>query len=71
MADANSLDLTTGMTLEAWVQPTALGSLWRCVILKEQPSSLIYALYAGDGTGPARDGRLHHRGHRASAARRR
>ena len=56
MADANSLDLTTGMTLEAWVQPTALGSLWRCVILKEQPSNLIYALYAGDGLGrPATD----------------
>jgi Domain of unknown function (DUF4082)/Concanavalin A-like lectin/glucanases superfamily/Fibronectin type III domain/Viral BACON domain/Bacterial Ig domain len=54
--DANSLDLTTGMTLEAWVQPTALGSLWRTVILKEQPSSLIYALYAGDGLGrPATD----------------
>ena len=56
VADANSLDLTTGMTLEAWVQPTALGSLWRCVILKEQPSNLIYALYAGDGLGrPATD----------------
>jgi hypothetical protein len=56
VADANSLDLTTGMTLEAWVQPTALGSLWRCVIMKEQPSNLIYALYAGDSTGrPAMD----------------
>jgi hypothetical protein len=56
IADANSLDLTTGMTLEAWVQPTAIGSLWRCVILKEQPGSLIYALYAGDSTGrPAMD----------------
>ena len=56
VADANSLDLTTGMTLEAWVQPTAIGALWRAVILKEQPSSLIYALYAGDGAGrPAMD----------------
>jgi hypothetical protein len=54
--DADSLDLTTGMTLEAWVQPTALGSLWRTVILKEQPGNLIYALYAGDGLGrPATD----------------
>jgi hypothetical protein len=54
--DANSLDLTTGMTLEAWVQPTALGSLWRTVMLKEQPGNLIYALYAGDGLGrPATD----------------
>ena len=31
VADANSLDLTTGMTLEAWVRPTALGNAWRTV----------------------------------------
>jgi hypothetical protein len=49
--DANTLDLTTGMTLEAWVSPVATGSLWRTVLLKEQPNSLIYALYAADGTG--------------------
>jgi len=54
--DADVLDLTTGMTLEAWVRPSALGSLWRTVILKEQPGNLIYALYAGDGLGrPAAD----------------
>jgi hypothetical protein len=54
--DANSLDLTTGMTLEAWVRPDVTGSLWRCVLLKEQASSLIYALYAADSTGkPATD----------------
>jgi hypothetical protein len=48
--DAASLDLTTGMTLEAWVYPTALGggstNGWRCVILKQQSSQLVYALYA-------------------------
>jgi hypothetical protein len=49
--DAASLDLTTGMTMEAWVHPSATGSLWRTVMLKEQPSDLIYALYAGDATG--------------------
>ena len=27
--DSNSLDLTTGMTLEAWVKPTTLGSAFR------------------------------------------
>ena len=43
--DANSLDLTTGMTLEAWVQPDTLNS-WREVILKERPGSLTYSLYA-------------------------
>jgi len=32
--DANSLDLTTGMTLEAWVHPTAGGNVWRDVIYK-------------------------------------
>jgi hypothetical protein len=54
--DANNLDLTTGMTLEAWVRPSALGSLWRTVMLKEQPGNLIYALYAGDGLArPAAD----------------
>jgi hypothetical protein len=51
--DANSLDLTTGMTLEAWVNPTAVGTAWRSVILKEQPANLIYALYAGDSKGKA------------------
>jgi hypothetical protein len=51
--DANVLDLTTGMTMEAWVRPSAIGSLWRCVMLKEQPADLIYALYAGDSRGHA------------------
>lgn len=51
VADANVLDLTTGMTMEAWVRPTAVGSLWRTVMLKEQPGNLIYALYAGNGAG--------------------
>ena len=32
--DANSLDLTTAMTLEAWVNPTATGN-WRTVLIKE------------------------------------
>ena len=43
--DANSLDLTTAMSIEAWVRPTALGS-WRTVVLKERPGDLVYALYA-------------------------
>ncbi|HEY4096235.1 MAG TPA: N,N-dimethylformamidase beta subunit family domain-containing protein, partial [Baekduia sp.] len=49
--DSASLDLTTAVTMEAWVRPTAVGSLWRTVMLKEQSGGLIYALYAGDGTG--------------------
>jgi PKD repeat protein len=49
--DANALDLTTGVTMSAWVNPVAVGSTWRTVLMKEQPGGLIYALYAGDGTG--------------------
>ena len=51
MPDANALDLTTGVTMSAWVNPTALGSIYRTVLMKEQPGGLIYTLYAGDGTG--------------------
>ena len=32
--DSASLDLSTGMTLEAWVYPTAALSGWRDVIFK-------------------------------------
>ena len=45
--DAPSLDLSTGMTLEAWVYPTALSG-WRTVVLKEVAGGLAYALYAHD-----------------------
>ena len=39
VADAADLDLTTGMTLEAWVRPSSLGS-WRTVVLKQSPAAL-------------------------------
>jgi Concanavalin A-like lectin/glucanases superfamily/Domain of unknown function (DUF6531) len=42
--DSDSLDLTDGMTLSAWVKPDATTG-WRTVLMKEQPSSLSYALY--------------------------
>ena len=45
IADAPSLDLTVGVTLEAWVKPIALTG-WRTVVLKEIPGDLSYALYA-------------------------
>jgi PKD repeat protein len=56
-----SLDLTAGMTLEAWVDPTSLNSLasgWDAAISKEHRDSsndITYALYAaaGAGNGPA------------------
>jgi len=51
--DANALDFTTGLTMSAWVNPVAVGSVWRTVLMKEQPGGMIYALYAGEGTGKA------------------
>src|SRR5262249_19729479 len=45
--DAASLDLTTGMTLEAWVNPSDVTG-WRCVLMKEINGGLAYALYAND-----------------------
>ncbi|HWM07987.1 MAG TPA: PQQ-dependent sugar dehydrogenase, partial [Solirubrobacteraceae bacterium] len=51
--DDRSLDLTSAMTLEAWVRPSALGRTWRSVIVKERPGSLAYALYAGTHTRPS------------------
>lgn len=47
--DATALDLTTGMTLEAWVYPTE-GTDWRTVMLKEQPGDLVYSLYTSGST---------------------
>ena len=40
-----SLNLTTGMTLEAWVFPTA-STGWATTLMKEQTSGLAYSLYA-------------------------
>ena len=39
------------MTLEAWINPTALGNTWRTVALKEQPGYYAYGLYASTGAG--------------------
>jgi hypothetical protein len=51
VSDSNSLDLTTGMTLMAWVGPTALAGSWRTVIFKEGgPGSVDYSLYAAEST---------------------
>jgi hypothetical protein len=46
--DTAALDLTTGLTLEAWVNPSAVSS-WRGVLTKEQPGGLAYALYGANG----------------------
>ncbi len=49
VSDASSLNPSTGMTLEAWVNPVATDG-WRTVVLKERNSDLSYALY-GSGEG--------------------
>ena len=48
--DAPALALTSGMTLEAWVEPSRLGS-WKAVLMKEQLGSLAYGLFADSDTG--------------------
>jgi len=44
------LNMTTAMTLEAWVFPTAQGTLWRNVIIKERPGGEVYNLYSNVDT---------------------
>lgn len=48
ISDADSLDLTTVMTVEAWVHPST-ASGWRTTVLKEKSGGLVYGLYATDG----------------------
>jgi Concanavalin A-like lectin/glucanases superfamily len=40
------LNLTTGMTLEAWVFPTAHSASWNNVIIKERVNGEVYNLYS-------------------------
>ena len=41
-----SLNLTSGMTLEAWVRPTDAQRGWTDIIMKEKPEGLVYYLTA-------------------------
>ncbi len=47
---AAALELTTGMTVEAWVKPSTVDGVWRTVVMKELEAArvlgLAYALYA-------------------------
>ena len=52
--DSTSLDLTTSMTLEAWVYPTAAQLGWANVIMKEQSGASVYYLASNsDSNVPA------------------
>ncbi|HEX6273899.1 MAG TPA: LamG-like jellyroll fold domain-containing protein, partial [Polyangiaceae bacterium] len=67
VADSASLDVTYGMTLMAWVKPSAIND-WSTVLMKElDTSDLAYALYAG-GNGLLPSGYVNHDGELASAS---
>ncbi|MGZ5347505.1 MAG: LamG-like jellyroll fold domain-containing protein, partial [Solirubrobacterales bacterium] len=51
VADSASLDLTTAMTLSAWIRPTALQSGWRTILQREADA---YFLNASNSDGPLR-----------------
>jgi RHS repeat-associated protein len=53
IADSSLLDLTTGMTLSAWVQPSEIEMWWSSAIYKEGEEDAIYALMA---SGPSPGG---------------
>jgi Concanavalin A-like lectin/glucanases superfamily/Malectin domain/Domain of unknown function (DUF1929)/Bacterial Ig domain/Bacterial Ig-like domain len=50
VADNATLDLTNAMTLEGWVNPTATGTTWRTVLIKQNTGALVYSLYANTDT---------------------
>ena len=51
VVDAASLDLTTAMTLEAWVNPAAVPTNWRSIVVKERATnSMTYQLAANSNT---------------------
>ena len=59
VAGSSSLNLTTGMTLEAWVNP-ASATGWRSVLMKERSGGMSYGLYGFDNSAkpPAVYGRV-------------
>jgi hypothetical protein len=50
VADNAKLDLTRGMTLEAWVMPTVAGG-WRTLMVKQRDRGMSYAMYSNTSTG--------------------
>ena len=52
-SDSASLRLTTGFTLEAWVNPTAVSSAWRDVIYKGDDNYYLEATTTTAGGVPA------------------
>ncbi len=52
--DANSLDLTTAVTVEAWIFPTTSTGGWRTIVSKERTGAVngAYVLYSFSNPGP-------------------
>ena len=64
--DSPSLDLTNGMTLEAWVSSKSLTNK-QDVLMKERPSGLSYALYATNNSSKPPAGYLNKGGSNVTA----
>jgi Concanavalin A-like lectin/glucanases superfamily len=67
IADSSWLALTTQMTLEAWVYPTAAGG-WRTILMKQSPGWYTFALYSDGSIGPGVRVMAQSDGHASSAA---
>jgi hypothetical protein len=69
VADNALLHLTNGMTVEAWVKPTAASTNWTAAVLKERGTTgLAYALYANDGANKPPAGYINRSGADVEAA---
>jgi len=53
IADSDLLDLTTDMTIEAWVYPSVAPNNWKTIIMKEAPGFYVYAIYISPSRRPA------------------
>jgi hypothetical protein len=63
------LQLTTAMTIEAWVNPSAASTDWTTTVLKERGTAgMAYGLYAADGAGKPPAGYVNISGADKSAA---
>ncbi len=51
--ESDALDLATGMTLEAWVYPTAAPGTWMTIALKEASDDLVYEMQADPSNHPS------------------
>ncbi len=53
--NSSSLNVTTGLTLMAWLNPSSLGA-WKTAIMKEMPGDENWALYSSDSADHPRTG---------------